>query len=344
MLCIGSVRLETNLLLAPISGYCDLPFRLLVRGIRADPDGAVGLACTDLLCPQAVLTGSQKSQWLTLTCPQDRPLCMQLYGTNGDVMAEAARWAAAHGATTIDINMGCPVDKITKKKGGSMLLCNPTQAVQLARQIVKAVSIPVTAKIRLGWDCLRLITHSLPPALADVGIAAVTVHGRTTEQRFCGCTSLAGIATVVESLARWPNVPVIGNGDIKSPQDAQHMLKQTGCAGVMIGRGALGQPWIFRDTAYYLATGRLPPPLTRLDRAQLVLKHFELMMQLRNERYAVATIIRRMSWYSAALQPWPGLRRDIRSVSSAREFTDFMAVGMQRIAQQEDGGTLPHAA
>ncbi len=123
-----------------------------------------------------------------------------------------------------------------------MLLCNPTQAVQLARQIVKAVSIPVTAKIRLGWDCLRLITHSLPPAMADAGIAAVTVHGRTSEQRFCGCTSLAGIAAVVEPLARWPNVLVIGNGDIKSPQDAQHMLKQTGCAGVMIGRGALGQP------------------------------------------------------------------------------------------------------
>src|SRR5690606_3238029 len=128
MLRIGSVQLENPLLLAPIAGYCDLAFRLVVRGFTG-PSGGVGLACTDLLCPQAMLNESTKTLWLAATCPEDQPVCMQIYGADGDIMAEAARWAQAHGATTIDINMGCPVDKVTKKNGGSTLLCNPAHTV-----------------------------------------------------------------------------------------------------------------------------------------------------------------------------------------------------------------------
>ncbi len=347
MLRIGSVQLDSNLLLAPIAGYCDLAFRLVVRsvpGYAGRP--TLGLACTDLLCPQALLSENDKSMWLAATSPKDQPVCMQLYGADGDIMADAARWAQAHGATTIDINMGCPVDKVTKKNGGSTLLCDPANTVKLARKVVRAVDVPVTAKIRLGWDDGRIITHTLPPALADVGVAMVTVHGRTTEQKFRGHARLVTpgldcIRAVVEAMAKaHPQVPVIGNGDVKTPQDAKRMIDLTGCAGVMIGRGALGQPWLFRDAAYYLAAGEPPPPYPRHERARLVLDHFENLMRLRDERIALTTIIRRMSWYSPHLQPWPHLKRDVQPIKSADRFRDFFRAGMERIKQEE--GETPH--
>ncbi len=333
MLRIGDVQLKTNLLLAPIAGYCDLAYRLVVRSVPGYGGcGTVGLACTDLLCPQAVLRENQKSLWLAATHADDQPVCMQLYGADGGIMAQAARWAEAHGATTIDINMGCPVDKVTKKNGGSTLLCDPGNTVLLAKQVVEAVEVPVTAKIRLGWDDKQMITDTLPVALADVGIAAVTVHGRTTEQKFRGKASLEGIARVVEAVKRGHDIPVIGNGDVKEPGDAKRMMDVTGCDGVMIGRGALGRPWLFRDTAYFLATGELPPAYPRVERARLVLRHFENLLSMRDERIALNTIKRRMSWYSAHLQPWAGLRRGVQEVTSVDGFREFMAEGIERMA------------
>lgn len=326
MLRLGNLQLETPLLLAPIAGYCDLAFRLVVRSVRGD-HGGVGLACTDLLCPQAILNQSTKMQWLAATSPQDRPLCMQLYGRDPAIMAQAAQWAVEHGAAVVDINMGCPVDKVTKNNGGARLLCEPALAAQIARTVVRAVpGTPVTAKIRLGWDHAGLITDTLPPALADAGIAALTVHGRTALQRFSGSASMAGIARVVQVLAKsHPAVPVIGNGDVRCPRDAREMMRQTGCAGVMIGRGALGQPWIFRDTAHYLATGELAPPLSQAQRAALVLEHFEHLLRLRGEGTAIAVIRQRMSWYSPHLQPWPNLKRDVQTVTCAQEFRALMS-------------------
>ena len=336
MLRIGSLTLETPLLLAPIAGYCDLAFRLVVRSVRG-PSGGVGLACTDLLCPHAILRENEKSLWLAATDPADSPVCMQLYGRHVDVLCEAGRWAEAHGANTIDINMGCPVDKVTKRNGGSMLLCEPDLAVDIVRELVRSVSVPVTAKIRLGWDDQTIIADTLPPKLADVGVSAVTVHGRTTEQMFKGKARLDGIARVVEAMAsRHPDVPVIGNGDVTTPEDARHMIDVTGCAGVMIGRGALGQPWIFRDVAHYLATGQKLAPLPRRERAMLVQDHFNHILHYRGERVAINTIRQRVSRYSAHLQPWPNLRRAIREVATAAEFHDFWQAGMEKINEQEN--------
>jgi len=335
---IGSFVLENPVLLAPIAGYCDLAFRLVVRSLRG-PSGGVGLACTDLLCPEAILRENEKSLWLAATCPQDQPLCMQLYGRHPDVMAEAARWAEAHGATTIDINMGCPVDKVTKKNGGSKLLTEPCVALAVAEAVVKAVKLPVTAKIRLGWCDGTLITQSLPPRLADVGIAAVTVHGRTTEQKFRGQVRLEGITQTVEAMARThPDIPVIGNGDIKSPQDAKRMMDVTGCRGVMIARGALSAPWIFRDTAHYLRTGSLPTPLTRAEKARVVLHHFDTLRGYRGDRVAVHTLRRRISAYSRHVQPWPGLRRTVQDIHDASAFRDYLCAGIDCIEADGDPG------
>lgn len=336
---IGSVQLDSNLLLAPIAGYCDLAFRMTVRSIPA-ADGSdvmpAGLTCTDLLCPHAILRENEKSLWLAATHPDDQPVCMQLYGRHIPALTEAARWAEARGATTIDINMGCPVDKVTKKNGGSMLLCEPTLAVDLVQSVAQAVRVPVTAKIRLGWNEDQIITATLPRMLADAGAAAITVHGRTTAMRFKGECRLDGIAQVVESVkATHPQVAVIGNGDVTEPEHARRMLNATGCDGVMIGRGALGRPWLFRDTYHLLKHGERPEPLPRVQKARIVVEHFERLLAWRGERIALSTMQQRVSRYSADLQPWPNLRREVRTLDSAAAFRDFFAVGIERMQNSE---------
>ncbi|MEM7576665.1 MAG: tRNA-dihydrouridine synthase, partial [Planctomycetota bacterium] len=304
----------------------------------------VGLTSTELLCPHAILREADRAMWRAATDEEDRPVAMQLYGSDPDILCEAARWAEARGATIIDINMGCPVDKVTKKHGGSKLLCDPGSAVRLAEAVVKSVDVPVTAKIRLGWDDSCLVMDSLPPRLCDVGIAMITVHGRTTEMRFKPSVRLDGITATVEGVKRsHPSIPVIGNGDITTAADAERMIDVTGCDGVMVARGAMGQPWLFRDIAHRLATGYDPEPMPRAQRAQLVLDHFEQMAGCRDETIALRTIRQRISKYSAHLQPWPGLRRGVAELTSADAFREFWQAGMaaleQTDAQRQPAGT-----
>jgi nifR3 family TIM-barrel protein len=313
MFGIGNVQLETNLLLAPIAGYCDLAFRLVARSC-----GGVGMACTDLLSPEGVLRENHRSMILAQTVPEDSPLCMQLYGANVERLCEAARWAEDRGAHVIDINMGCPVDKVTKKDGGSKLLCDPDNTLRMVERIVKVLRrVPLTAKLRLGWDDSCIVAPSLAARLEEVGIAMVTIHGRTTEMRFSGQARLDGIAEVVAAVKQ---IPVIGNGDIRAPQDAKRMIDFTRCAGVMIGRGALGLPWIFRDTHSYLTTGTIPPPPTLEQKCQLMRDHFDNLLRFRDERIAVIELRRRVSWYSKTMHPCRMLRERIRLHQSAAEF------------------------
>jgi len=345
MLRIGNFTASSNLLLAPIAGYCDLAFRLVVRSVPGYQEHpTLGLACTDLLCPQAMLNENDKTLWLAATNKTDSPVTMQLYGRHPESLCPAAIWAVEHGADVVDVNMGCPVDKVTKKNGGSKLLTEPCLAVDIISQLVKTLEptgIPVTAKIRLGWDDDCLITQTLPVALADVGVKAITVHGRTTAMKFKGECRLDGIAQVVESVkAKHPDVAVIGNGDVKEPEHAKRMLDETGCDGIMIGRGALGRPWIFRDIAAYLATGEKPPVYPRVQRAQLVIDHFNHLLNMRDERIALATMKRRMSWYSPHLQPWPHLRRNMQNLVSKQAFYDLMYEGMEKMQEVEE---LPQA-
>src|SRR5688500_795453 len=252
---VGHVRLATNLLLAPIAGYCDVAFRLVARSC-----GGVGLACTDLICPEGALRETAKTLQLAQTTEADSPLCMQLYGGDVEKLCDAARWAEDRGAHVIDINMGCPVDKITKRDGGSKLLCDPDNTVRMVERVLKVLKhTPLTAKLRLGWDDTCIVAPSLAHRLENAGVAMITIHGRTTEMKFTGQARLDGIAEVVAAVQR---IPVIGNGDVKSPEDAKRMIEVTKCAGVMIGRAALSRPWIFRDTWSYLTTGIIPPTPT----------------------------------------------------------------------------------
>ena len=357
MLRFGPVQLATNLLLAPIAGYCDLAFRTICREW-----GGVGLACTDLLSPQGLLRGTSASLDLAKTNAFDKPVGMQLYGSDPNIMAEGARWAVEHGATVVDINMGCPVDKVTKKDGGSKLLTDLPRAARIVERVTRELEkcplsgeewgrrlgdarlvggeqgkrgrgekengmdscspapllsfsrlpVPLTCKIRLCWhtadyDAGSACSPGLACALADAGVAGVTVHGRTTEDKFSGSVRLAGIARVVEAVNG--RIPIIGNGDVREPEDAARMLRETGCSGVMIGRGALSTPWIFRDTAEFLRTGRKPAAPTEEEIIATIRRFFDMMLAQRDERYAVFQINRRVTWFAKRLGNLPDGRR-----------------------------------
>lgn len=307
---IGPVRLATNLLLAPVAGYCDLAFRTVCRAW-----GGVGLACTDLLSPQGLLRGTATSLDLARTNDSDKPVGMQLYGSDPAVMAAGARWAAEHGATVVDINMGCPVDKVTKKDGGSKLLTDLPRALAIVRAVVHELErcsggrVPLTCKMRLCWSDAdyaagSACSPSLASLLAGEGVAAVTVHGRTTEQRFSGTVRLEGIARVVETVDG--RIPVIGNGDVRTPADAAEMVSRTGCTGVMIGRGAFSRPWLFRDCWARLSSAPDPGEPTHEQKIATIRRYLDLMREYRGDRYAHDQITKRISWFAKGLQSRTG--------------------------------------
>jgi tRNA-dihydrouridine synthase B len=313
---LGNLKLATNLLLSPIAGYCDLAFRLVIR-----PLGGLGLACTDLVNPRGVLRQSSHSMDLIRTESGDEPLCVQFYGTEAEEMAEAARWCRDRGAAVIDINMGCPIPRICARGGGAALLADPQSAVRLAERVVKAVDVPVTAKLRLGLDDTSIVAPPLAADLDRAGVAGVTVHGRTVADGFSKPVRLDGIARVVEAVR---SIPVIGNGDVRRPEDARRMIEATGCAGVMIGRAALHDPWIFRDTHALLTAGQVPAPPSAVDRLGLIGRHFEHLVRIKGERAACAVMRQRFSWYARALAAPASLRQQIRSVRSAEAFRQLV--------------------
>ncbi|MEE2912388.1 MAG: tRNA-dihydrouridine synthase, partial [Planctomycetota bacterium] len=247
--------------------------------------------------------------------PNDIPLSVQVYGNVEDPLPEAAAWAAANGAAIIDINMGCPVDKVCKKNGGSLLLKTPGKTANLAKQIVEACGdTPVTAKVRLGWNKDELTAPDLAKRLEDSGIVAITVHGRTTKQMFSGKASLDGIASVVEAVS----IPVIGNGDINSAETAQMMFDHTGCAGVMIGRHAMRAPWIFDDITKHLR-GEALTYRDRNEKIKIILRHLALILEHRSERAALHCMTNRIAIYGKTLGHIKPLKERVRLAKSAEE-------------------------
>ncbi len=315
---IGSLTLKTPLLLAPMAGVCDLPLRLLCREC-----GGVGLACTDLLNSRAVLMGIDSVLSRAVTCDADRPLCIQLYGNDQDPLPEAAQWAAAQGAATVDINMGCPVDKICKKHGGSLLLRDVEGTTRLVARIVAAMEgtgVPVTAKVRLGWEDGNMTAPILARRLEETGVAAITVHGRSTQQKFKGSVDLAGIAAVVDAVTC---IPVIGNGDIRAPEDAMHMMDATRCAGVMIGRGATRTPWIFSQIAAALRGDPIVEP-TQAQKLDVILRHIDLIVEHRGQREALRCMRGRISRYGKTMGHVKPLKDAVRLAESVSQMRDAL--------------------
>ncbi|MFN2352745.1 MAG: tRNA dihydrouridine synthase, partial [Kiritimatiellia bacterium] len=236
---VGALRLEAPVLLAPMAGYTDLPFRQSVRAITPHPF----LAYSEMVEPHSILRGGGKKRAALLACDRtDQPLAWQLYGTDPAMLAEGAQWLVENRqAIMLDINMGCPKRKIARRGAGAGLLLDVDLALEIARRVVEAVKVPVTAKLRLGWEVGDLTALHLAPALAQTGLAALTIHGRTGLQGYSGRADRAAIRRIVEVV---PDIPVIANGDVNSPQSALAMREETGCRGIMIGRAALHNPWL----------------------------------------------------------------------------------------------------
>ena len=310
---IGSVELSSRFTLAPLAGYTNLPFRLNIREL-----GGVGLCTTDLVNARAVLDGSRKTMELLATSTEDRPLAVQIYGANADEMARGAQWLEGYGATLIDINMGCPVRKVVRGGGGSAMMCDTSgTTTELVRKIVKAVKIPVTVTTRLGWDEENLSAPLFARTFEQAGVAAVTIHGRTRAQGFTGGVNLDGIRAVVDAVER---IPVIGNGDVRTIADAERMLLSTGCAGVAVGRGALANPWIFRQLHSWLHTGAPAPHGSYGERLRFMELHLQRLIEWRGEHLACLQFRKVATWYCKALRTGKAVQQTLVRLDTRESF------------------------
>ena len=326
---IGSLNLDSNLFLSPLAGYTNLPFRLVVREI-----GGTGLCTTDLVNARSLLEKNPQAFKLIETRPADAPLAVQLFGSVPEEMRDAAVILESLGVASVDINMGCPVKKVCKVGGGSAMMTELDKTAALVRGMVNAVKIPITAKMRLGWDDDNLTAPDLARALEDTGVAAIFVHGRTREQGFGGTVNLAGIRKVVEAVK---TIPVIGNGDVITPQAAKKMFDETGCAGVSIGRGAFYNPWIFQHTLAYCSvrpvaesdqaagsTLQLPPEPPFSERVRVLCRHLDLMVEIFGEELGCRMFRKVAPWYSKRFGPCHEFNKHVVKVSTRAQFQQIL--------------------
>jgi tRNA-dihydrouridine synthase B len=326
-LALGAVPIPSRFFLAPLAGYTSMAFRLAVR-----ERGGLGLATTDLVNARSILEGRRRGLELAETCPEDRPIAIQLYGSQIDEMRRAARWVVENGATVVDINMGCPVRKVVRSGGGSALMCDATSAARLVEAVVGAVPVPVTVKMRLGWDDENLSAPDLARRFEQVGAAAVIVHGRTRAQGFKGSVQIDGIRQVVEAVER---MPVVGNGDVRTIADAERMFRVTGCAAVSIGRGALGNPFLFRQLESWARTGDPGPEPTFDERVDVMERHFRRLVERRGEWYACLQFRKTLKWYSHLIRPPKPLYHRLINLADVATFDEAVA------AIRQAGPTAP---
>lgn len=283
---IGNVEIKNNIFLAPMAGVTDMPFRKLCKEYGA------GLIYTEMASSKAVHYGSEKTKGIYEVFDAERPIGIQIFGSDADVMAETAE-ALSSIADIIDINMGCPANKIVKNGEGSALMKNLKLAEEIISKVVKASKVPVTVKMRKGWDDSSVNAVELAKIAESSGAKLITVHGRTREQMYSGEADLEIIKKVKESV----NIPVIGNGDITTGEKAKRMFEYTGCDGIMIARGAEGNPWVFREVIEYLENGIVLPEPTQNDKINMALRHLELAEKYKGENVAVREMRKHIAWY-----------------------------------------------
>ncbi|MBL9189159.1 MAG: tRNA dihydrouridine synthase DusB [Opitutaceae bacterium] len=314
---LGPHELSSNLFLSPLAGYTNLPMRLTLREL-----GGLGWVTTDLVNARSLIERNPVALKLAATAPGDHPMAIQLFGSVPEEMRDAAVICEQLGAQAVDINMGCPVKKVVNIGGGSAMMTELDKTAALVRGMIAAVKIPVTAKMRLGWDDDNLTAPDLARVLEDTGVAAIFVHGRTRAQGFSGGVNLAGIRAVVEAVQR---IPVVGNGDVTTPAAAQHMIAETGCAGVSIGRGAFYDPWIFRRTDNLLRTGELLPEPDFAERLRVMRRHFERYIEFYGEAHGARLFRKVAPWYAKRFGPSKPFKRSIITITSAADFEAAIA-------------------
>lgn len=306
---IGSVKLDNNIFLAPMAGVTDMSFRILCKR------QGCGLTYTEMVSAKGLHYKSDNTAVLLSVSPEERPAAVQVFGSDPELVAKAAKQAEAVGAAIVDINMGCPTPKIVKNGDGSALMKRPELVREIVRAAVKAVKVPVTVKTRKGWDDESINAVEIASIAAGEGAAAVTIHGRTREQYYSG-TADWGIIKQVKSAV---GIPVIGNGDIVKPEDAGRMIEETGCDAVMIGRGAQGNPWIFKRTLEYLRTGKLLPEPGYEQRVETIITHMDMVTALKGESIGVKEMRKHAAWYLKGMPGSTRIKAEIFTMTTCEE-------------------------
>lgn len=309
---IGNVELKNNLILAPMAGVTNLPFRIICKEV-----GNPGLVCTEMASSRGMFHNDEKTKRLFNTKGEKRPISFQIFGSDEESMEYAVKYMNSF-ADIIDINMGCPAPKVVKNGDGSRLLQNLEKAKSIIETVVKASKVPVTLKIRKGWDKDHVVAVDIAKIAEEAGISAITVHGRTRTEYFGGNVDLDIIKKVKENV----KIPVIGNGDIVDEESATKMFQETGVDGIMIGRGAFGNPWIFRNIKYYLETGNKLLPPTKEEKLKVIEKHIELAVEEKGEDVAIKELRKHIAWYTKNLKNSSDFRNSINKIENKKELLE----------------------
>lgn len=311
---IKNINLENNLILAPMAGVTDKAFRLITKPFGPD------LMYTEMVSGKGLFYKSKKTANLLDTNPEEGLVAVQLFGHEPDVLAKIADKALSFGAKLIDINMGCPAPKITGNGDGSALMKNPALAGEVIKAVVNAVNVPVTVKFRAGWNENSINAVEFAKIAEENGASAITVHGRTREQFYSGCSNNGIIKAVKEAVS----IPVIGNGDITDGPSAKKMIEETNCDAIMVGRGAQGNPWIFKEITHYLKTGEILLSPSLKERKDVALKHLDLLIEYKGDRRGILEGRKHMSWYFKGIKGGNLLRAEINKAESRDEMVSLI--------------------
>lgn len=311
---IGNVELDNPYILAPMAGVTDLPFRLLCK------EQGAGLLCMEMVSAKALQYKNKNTKALLAIHPKEYPVSLQLFGSDPQIISEQAKRIEELPFQILDINMGCPVPKVVRNGEGSALMKNPKLVYQIVEQTVKAIKKPVTVKIRKGFDDTCINAVEIAKVIEEAGASAVAVHGRTREQYYSGKADWEIIRQVKEAVS----IPVIGNGDVTSGEKAIAIQKETGCDGVMIGRGAQGNPWIFHELVEYEKTGVLPERPSKEEIKKTMLRHARLQIEFKGDYLGIREMRKHVAWYTKGMEGSAKLRDDINKVESYEELEELL--------------------